>query len=505
MSYMGYFGEGVNLRLQVTKQVRNIRILSAEWSSKRANTTYNWINISTSLGLIFIFIFFHSHILPILFNMSYFIIVTMAALRVLACLTIALTKTTPHPTYLQEYPHLTILAPLYNEAHMVEKLMQHLSQLEYPREKLQIIIVCEADDLQTCAAVRARLHAPFSLFETPPSLPRTKPKALNAALAHIAQKSPDEIVTIYDAEDRPHPLQLKTAACALAHDPDLAVVQAPLGFYNAPKNLLTAFFSLEYAALFHIINPAFCALKLPFTLGGTSNHIRRSILSAIGGWDSYNVTEDADLSFRIASLRDTKHPSKIGCIPHGTQEEAIDNVPMWTHQRSRWLKGFMQTANVHTRKHDMGPTGEDMSFLTRVKNLVALNLTIGATLFFAYLHVPSIVLLCTAFLLEYFGFKSVAPLPPLFLPVLVFGYSAAILTSILGVLKENKPFLIFFAPLLPLYWLLQFPAVLIASYEFIVAPSHWRKTKHVGQDYEIPNNATDIEILPLEQPQFPPI
>ena len=181
---------------------------------------------------------------------------------------------------------------------------------------------------------------PFKLFKVGPSEPRTKPKALNSALETIPETSHDDIITIYDAEDRPHPYQLKAAALALSADPELAAVQAPLGYYNDNRNLLTRFFSLEYAALFHVWNPALYHLHLPFTLGGTSNHIRRSVVESVGGWDSHNVTEDADLSFKINALSQKNNEMKIGCIAYGTQEEAVDNYTAWIHQRSRWLKGF---------------------------------------------------------------------------------------------------------------------------------------------------------------------
>jgi cellulose synthase/poly-beta-1,6-N-acetylglucosamine synthase-like glycosyltransferase len=60
-------------------------------------------------------------------------------------------------------------------------------------------------------------------------------------------------------------------------------------------------FALEYAVLFEVFLPALARWGLPFPLGGTSNHFRASALRAVGGWDPYNVTEDADIGFRLAA------------------------------------------------------------------------------------------------------------------------------------------------------------------------------------------------------------
>ena len=122
-------------------------------------------------------------------------------------------------------------------------------------------------------------------------------------------------MTIYDAEDRPHPNQLLAAIAAFEARPDWAAVQAPLEYFNDDDNWLTRQFTLEYAALFHVWVPFLVRLNLPFPLGGTSNHMRRSALEAVGGWDSHNVTEDADLSFRLAA-----HGHNIGYIHPPTQE-----------------------------------------------------------------------------------------------------------------------------------------------------------------------------------------
>ena len=155
---------------------------------------------------------------------------------------------------------------------------------------------------------------------------------------YALERSNGEFVTIYDAEDRPHPNQLLAAVAAFEARTDWAAVQAPLDYFNDQDNWLTRQFSLEYAALFHVWIPFLVRLNLPFPLGGTSNHIRRSALARVGGWDSHNVTEDADLSFRLAA-----YGYNIGYIYPPTQEEAVSIFQDWRLQRARWIKGYIQT------------------------------------------------------------------------------------------------------------------------------------------------------------------
>lgn len=418
------------------------------------------------------------------------VIILMASLRILAivitCLQMFKGKVfqkneAETPAGQIDWPHFTVLVPLFKEAGVVKSLMENLANLDYPQEKLDIIMVCEVDDLATCMAVEKHIRPPFKLFRVGPSEPRTKPKALNSALCTIPQSRNDDIVTIYDAEDRPHPYQLKAAAIAFMNNPQLAAVQAPLGYYNAGQNLLTRFFALEYAALFHVWNPALTCLRLPFTLGGTSNHIRRHVIEKAGGWDSHNVTEDADLSFKITALAQGGAAYKIGCIGYGTQEEAVSHVRPWIHQRSRWLKGFMQTWDVHMRRKISGPAGGSFPIRARAKNALALQITIGTTLLAAFLHVPSLCIVLGLIIADSFGMTTFT-IPHSYYMLLGFGYGAAIASAIMGAIKEGKPHLIPYSFLMPFYWLLQFPAAMIAAWEFVTAPSYWRKTTHGEQE-----------------------
>jgi cellulose synthase/poly-beta-1,6-N-acetylglucosamine synthase-like glycosyltransferase len=179
-----------------------------------------------------------------------------------------------------EYPIYSILCPLHREAACVPALVGALSTLDYPRDKLDILLVLEADDAETLAAVRdCNLGPEFGVIIAPAGKPKTKPKALNVALPHAK----GEFLAIYDAKDVPHPAQLKAAIAAFDGDARLACVQAPLLIDNAPAGWLPSQFALEYAIQFLEVVPALARLRLPLPLGGTSNHFPTRVVRNVGG------------------------------------------------------------------------------------------------------------------------------------------------------------------------------------------------------------------------------
>ena len=171
-----------------------------------------------------------------------------------------------------DLPVYTLIVPLYREAEVAAKLARALDGLDYPRARLDVKIVLEADDRETRAAFeRLALPACFEIVVAPPGAPRTKPRALNVALPFAR----GALVTVYDAEDEPEPGQLRLAAARFAGAPaSLACLQARLAIDNSADGWLASLFAIEYAALFDVMNPGLTALNLPMPLGGTSNHFR---------------------------------------------------------------------------------------------------------------------------------------------------------------------------------------------------------------------------------------
>jgi hypothetical protein len=171
-----------------------------------------------------------------------------------------------------ELPSYTVIVALYHEAASVPGLLAALEALDYPAEKLDVKFAVEADDTPTRAALAALpLRPAFEVVVAPPVGPRTKPKALNAALAFAR----GELTVVYDAEDRPEPDQLRKAAATFAHaDAALACAQARLTIDNTRDGWLAALFTAEYAGHFDVLLPGLAARGLLIPLGGSSNHFR---------------------------------------------------------------------------------------------------------------------------------------------------------------------------------------------------------------------------------------
>ena len=231
-------------------------------------------------------------------------------------------------------PFYSVLVALHQEAEIVPQLIAALDRLQWPKSKLEIKLLCEADDRETLAAIaRVRLPSHFEVIEVPPGLPRTKPKALSYGLQMIK----GDYVVLYDAEDRPHPLQLLEAWRRFADEgEDLACVQAPLHITNGHHGLIPLLFAFEYSALFRGLLPWLSGRRALLPLGGTSNHFRVEALEEVGGWDPYNVTEDADLGLRL--VRFGYHTATIS-LP--TLEDAPESLSVWLPQRTRWFKGWL--------------------------------------------------------------------------------------------------------------------------------------------------------------------
>ncbi len=371
----------------------------------------------------------------------------------------------------RDLPIYSVLIALYKEAGQVEPLVDALSAIDWPREKLEIKLVCEWDDTDTTAAVRKCLREKYvphiNLVEVPDMVPKTKPKALNYALPLCRGR----FVVIYDAEDRPDPLQLREAYAAFqVGDDSLVCVQAPLVIHNGKESWLSGLFTIEYSALFDGLLPALASKKLPFPLGGTSNHFRRSILEESGAWDPYNVTEDADLGTRFA-----RHGYSLGTITRPTFEEAPTQLSVWIKQRTRWFKGWLQTWLVHMRhpvrlSKDLGVAGT-----------FAFHLMITGMILSALVHPFLIVFVSNAIWRVWeFGWMYVADQPLFWLDAaaLLMGYISFGLLAwrTLPIRRLEHLRKLFWS--IPFYWMLLSVAAWRAVWHLIRRPHHWEKTPH---------------------------
>lgn len=280
-------------------------------------------------------------------------------------------------------PVYTVMVALYRESAVAAQLVDALKRLEWPVSRLDIKLVCEAGDSGTIAALKALpLSAAFEIVEVPAMLPVTKPKALSYALAGAR----GEFTVIYDAEDRPHPGQLREAYRRFRAAPErLACLQAPLHIANGRESTVSALFSLEYAGLFRSLLPMLARAGLPLPLGGTSNHFRTHILKDAGGWDPFNVTEDADLGLRLHRLG-----YRAGVLSLPTIEDAPVRFRVWLNQRTRWYKGWTQTWLV-TMRAPLALTRE-IGF----KASVAFHLLVGGLILSSLVHPLIVVLVANA-------------------------------------------------------------------------------------------------------------
>ena len=366
-----------------------------------------------------------------------------------------------------ELPVCTVIVPVFREARVLPLLFQALRNIDYPASKLEVKLVLEEDDRETIAAAEA-LKPPgtFEIVRVPASQPRTKPKACNYALLFAR----GEFVTIYDAEDQPEPDQLKKAVIAFRRGgPKLACVQARLNYFNRTENWLTRMFTLEYSQWFDFLLPGLHKLKMPIPLGGTSNHFRLAVLRRVRAWDPFNVTEDADLGIRLA-----QEGYAIGVINSTTFEEANSVLASWIRQRSRWIKGYMQTWLVHMR-HPI-----DLWRKIGWRGTFCFHFFIGAPALLALVN-PIVWTITVLFYLMHdtsFSWLFPEPIGTMATFNLFFANLLLVYFGIVAALKRRYLELVPTGVMQPLYWVLHSIAAYKALWQLVFKPHYWEKTEH---------------------------
>ena len=367
----------------------------------------------------------------------------------------------------EELPTYAILVPMFQEPEVLPILAAALRRLDYPLAKLDVKIVLEEhDELTIEAAKKLRLEGIFDIVVVPASQPQTKPKACNYALL----LTDADYVVIFDAEDQPEPDQLKKAVIAFRKSPEnTACLQARLNYYNADENWLTRLFTIDYSLWFDLMLPALDHLKLPIPLGGTSNHFRTDVLRELRAWDPFNVTEDADLGIRLA-----QKGYRVGVINSTTFEEANCRVGNWIRQRSRWLKGYMQTWLVHMRN----PV--QLWRMTGAKGFLAVQLFIGGTVAAALLN-PILWAVFLVWLVTQTSWVEELFPPALAyasLLALVLGNLAFVYLSAIAPLRRRRFALVPWGLTVFGYWVLTSIAGYKALGQLVRNPFYWEKTQH---------------------------
>ena len=378
----------------------------------------------------------------------------------------------------RELPIYTVLIPVYKEKEVIRHLLERVEAMDYPKHKLDVRILLEEDDKETIACVQ-EMHLPdyFTPVIVPYSMPKTKPKACNYGLIG----SRGEYVVIYDAEDRPEKDQLKKAYLAFQTLPeDYVCVQAKLNYFNSRQNWLTKLFTQEYSMWFELLLVGIMQIDIPIPLGGTSNHFRASFLKEVGGWDPFNVTEDADLGIRLY-----KYHYRTAVLDSRTWEEANSNLKNWIRQRSRWFKGYMQTFFVHTRNpirffRTLGFKGTlgYMAMIFGTPFLPLINPIFWALLIIWLVFEPPWVQAMFPGALYYLAAVQLVLGNFIFLYMNMVGSYYVIRDC---AEKGEQPFsfsIIRFALLTPIYWVFMSVAAYKALFQLFVKPFYWEKTNH---------------------------
>ena len=364
-------------------------------------------------------------------------------------------------------PVYTILVPLYHEKESLPRLVSGLERLDYPKSKLDVILLMEEDDSETQEAAR-NIGLPRYVrgVVVPDVHPKTKPKACNLGLAMAR----GEYLVIYDAEDRPEVDQLRKAVHGFREvDENVICLQAKLNFYNRSQNLLTRLFTTEYSMWFDLFLPGLSDMGAPIPLGGTSNHFRIDKLRELMGWDPFNVTEDCDLGLRIAAAG---HRTMM--LDTTTWEEACSSLYYWVKQRSRWTKGYVQTTLVALR-HPVA-----LSRKLGVVGMLSFVLMVGGTPVSILINPIYWALTLAWFVLRVQGLEVLFPFPIivwgllcLFVGNFIFVYACVVATY-----RRKYYELVKYAVLAPFYWLAMSVGGWKGVLQLITRPNYWEKTMH---------------------------
>ncbi|WP_080796473.1 glycosyltransferase [Corynebacterium pacaense] len=379
-------------------------------------------------------------------------------------------------------PRYTTLHPMYREANMIPLVVESMSSMDYPKDRLQCLLILEENDPETIEAARAaNLPEYFEIVIVPRMKPYGKPKACNYAL----EKATGEMVVIFDAEDRPDPQQLRKAVSAIrSSNEPIGCVRARLVFENQDTTWVSRFLGNEYIVHFEFIMAGLAKMGLVLPLGGTSNHFPMAVLKelafseedmpdalGIPAWDPYNVTEDADLGAAIAS-----RGLKTVMFDSWTDEEAPVTVGAAFNQRTRWIKGYAQTS-LALLKHPIRDAGR-MGWL----KYSCFLLTVGGT-FLSLLLAPVFwAMTITYFIAKPQFIIALFPLPLFYtgLLLMVVGNLLMLYMSLVAALHRgifsSVKYLAF-----SLFWWMTLSTAAYTSLLELVFPSWrptWNKTAH---------------------------
>ncbi len=233
-----------------------------------------------------------------------------------------------------EKPRVCILIPAHNEETVIAKTLDAMMNLEYPADKLEILVINDGSSDRTgeiveSVSTRDRRVKCYSVPKGEGG--KGKSRALNLGL----KQTNAEIIAVYDADNQPLPNALNYLVAELLLHPDLGAVLGNFRTINRDRTWLTRFVSIETMSFQAILQAGRWAMFKVATLPGTNFVIWKSLIDDLNGWDEDAITEDSELSIRIYMKG-----YRIKYIPFAvTLEQEPETISVWARQRTRWVRG----------------------------------------------------------------------------------------------------------------------------------------------------------------------
>lgn len=238
-----------------------------------------------------------------------------------------------------ELPRVTIQLPIYNEQFVVERLVESVCRIDYPRDRLDIQVLDDSTD-ETQAVARAVVERMAAAGEPIVYLHRTHRHGFKAgALEAGLQVAHGELIAIFDADFVP-PVDFLRRTVDYFTDAKLAMVQTRWGYINRDYSWLTRVEAILLDGHFVMEHGGRYRSDLFFNFNGTAGVWRRVAIEQAGGWQHDTLTEDTDLSYR-AQLVGWKflYQPAIEC-----PSELPVEMQAFKVQQARWAKGLIQTS-----------------------------------------------------------------------------------------------------------------------------------------------------------------
>ncbi len=239
---------------------------------------------------------------------------------------------------LTTFPHVTIQLPIFNELHVVERLLKAVTRLDYPRDRLQIQVLDDSTD-ETTALLRVLVrHYQKQGFDIELIHRDHRPGYKAGALAQGLKTAKGEFIAIFDADFVPPRDWLQRTIPHLVARPDVGFLQTRWGHINANYSLLTVAQAIILDSHFAIEHPARQRSGYFMNFNGTAGIWRRTCIEEAGGWRGDTLTEDLDLSYRaqLAGWRPLYLPDVVA------PAEIPPQLAAFKRQQFRWAKGSAQ-------------------------------------------------------------------------------------------------------------------------------------------------------------------